>query len=130
MVHSSQWTCVSSLCAGSSGSESHPVEGRNYTAFSITVEPVGDLAAADAAAEIRAIGACLGSRRTCPPGDLANGTGPWPLHLEAQGFNITAPDRLWFRVEYGGPLDEPVRGSGADYRFHGTITSVERVLES
>lgn len=128
-VRSNQWVCTSTLCAGSRGPDSHAFEAHNYTAFSLTVEPVGDLAAADAAAQVRAIGACLGDRRTCPPGDLANGTGPWPVQLEAKGFNITAPDRLWFRVEYVGPFDDPFHGSGVDYRFHGTLTWIERVSQ-
>jgi hypothetical protein len=125
-VLSPLWVCAVG-CAGKGGDDFTTFGGRTYVGFEVTVQPATDPLHVPLvpAAEVRLIVECSGDHSTCPPGVLAETTGPWPAKLEASGFRIVDPDQLAFRVEYLGPLPQPVNGAGGSYEFKGTLSFVE-----
>lgn len=124
-VLSPLWVCAAVGCAGKSGDDFVSFDGRTYVGFHLTVEPSMDpLGVGVPSAEVRIVARCVGEHLNCPPGVLAEATGPWPATLAASGFRIADPEQLSFQAEYVGPYPRPVNGSGGDYRVTGTLTWV------
>ena len=126
-VLSPVWVCLpAGGCAGKSGDDFTAFGGRTYVGFRVNVEPSADpLGLGLPAADVRIVARCSGEHLTCPPGILAETTGPWPATLEATGFRIADPDMLLFEAEYVGPYPRPVNGSGAHYEAAGSLSFVE-----
>jgi hypothetical protein len=126
-VLSPVWVCLpAGGCAGKSGQDFTAFGGRTYVGFKVSVQPSTDpLGLGVPGAEVRIVARCSGEHLTCPPGILAETTGPWPATLEATGFRIADPDQLVFETEYVGPFPRPVNGSGAHYEAVGTLSFVE-----
>jgi hypothetical protein len=112
-------------CVGVFGDDVGPVPAQgDVLGFDVEVRLRDDLSspALGPLAQVRATAFCLGERLSCPPGPLASAEGRVPLALKADGFRILQPDQLAFRIEYLGPVNGPVNGSGASYQFIGLAT--------
>lgn len=125
-VLSPVWVCLpAGGCAGKSGQDFTAFGGRTFVGFHVSVQPSADpMGLGVPGAEVRIVARCTGEHLTCPPGILAETTGPWPATLEAAGFRIADPDQLVFETEYVGPFPQPVNGSGAHYEAVGTLSFV------